>query len=87
MTKCDFKKFLNEIEILEREIHARFGKFNNIEGISSFINNPFQQNLNISEIIYKLFDANQQNLKFIKIQNNIHLKSKSKDVVWKYTHE
>ena len=27
MSKCDFKRFINEIEIVEREIHARFGEF------------------------------------------------------------
>ena len=53
LLKCDFKKFINEIEIVEREIHATFGEFNNIEGISTFINNPF-----ISNKISKLFDAN-----------------------------
>ena len=46
--------------------------FINIEGISSFINNLFQQNLNIAEIsikISKLFDANQSEseLEIIKI--------------------
>lgn len=62
------------------DIHAKFGEFNNIEGISSFINNPFLQNLNIAEIsnkISKLFDTNQSEtkLEIINIQNNIHLKS------------
>ena len=92
MSKCDFKKFINEIEIVEREIRARFGEFNNIDGISFFINSPFEQNLNIAEIstkISKLFDANQSEteLEIIKIQNNIHLKSISQEVVWKYTYE
>ena len=34
MSKCDFKKFIN---VVEREIHERFGEFNNIVRISSFI--------------------------------------------------
>ena len=37
MSKCDIKKFINEIEIVEREIHGMFGEFNNIEGISFVI--------------------------------------------------
>ena len=62
-------------------------EFNNIEGISSVINNPFQENLNITQIS-KLFDVNQSETEFeiIKIQNNIHLKLESQQVVWKYTH-
>ena len=40
-------------------------QFNNIEEVSSVINNPFQQNLNISKIsntVSKLFNANQSEI-------------------------
>ena len=92
MSECYIKKFINEIQLVERENHGRFGEFNNIEGISSVINNPFQQNLNIAEIsnkISKLFDANQSEtkLEIIKILNKIYLKSVIQEIIWKYTRE
>lgn len=92
MRSYDFTKFINEIEIVENEINLRFADFNEIEGISSFVNNPFQQNLNISEISKKistLFDTDQPQieLEIINIQNNIHLKSINGENIWKFTFE
>lgn len=92
MRSYDFTKFINEIEIVENEINLRFADFNEIEGISSFVNNPFQQNLNISEISKKistLFDTDQPQieLEIINIKNNIYLKSINGENIWKFTYE
>lgn len=86
MRNCNFKKFKTGVEIIENEIHLRVLDFNKIEGISSFVNNPFQQNsisANILNKISKLFDTSQfeLELQLINILNNFQLRSVYQEVL------
>jgi len=86
----DLEKYEMEIDKVSNEMTFRFKDLHEMELIITFINNPFQENLNVTEIsskISNLLTVNQAevDLEIINLQNDLALKALNGEIVWKFT--